>query len=509
VTAPTGVIWARVSTTEQTLGYSLDAQVELLSKAAAERGINVVNIFKIQETGSRTEKRKQFQAMVHYVTINQVDSILIFKIDRLARNYKDFYQMQDLIDKGIGIYVANENRTYDRHSSSSDRFHFRVMGDVAQLEAEQIAERTRLGMEARLRAGQIPWMAPLGYQNQPDPTDPAGRRRTVIIDEARAELVRWAFERYGTGRYTVTELTEAVNREGLRSKAGNHPVSRRCVEELLKNQFYIGQFWDKKTDSWRQHPYPVFISQELFDKVQAQLGEARHNRQPRQNQPRWPLKPYLRCGYCGGSVAFYSPKPGQTYVDCNRSHVKLHGVKRCAESVIFNIKELDRLFTEAMGRFVINDTVAERIKASLHEEHRERQSTADSRRRRLQAEVVRLNRQIDLAYEDRLAGLTSLDRFKAAQSQLLGRIRTVQTELASLTTTNANAQAQGSELIDLLRDVKAAWGRHDWPGKAAILAIMLKRASLYDHRIEFDWQPPFDILYAIGELSFKKREWGE
>jgi len=505
---PTGIIWSRVSSLEQSYGYSGEQQVKLCGKAASDRMINVVRTFEIHESGSRSEHRKHFREMVNYVLDQKIENIVAWKIDRLARNWRDFYSLQDMIEKGVGIFIVNDNRLYDQHSSSSDRFHFRTMGNVAQLEAETIAERTALGMTAKVQVGQITWMAPLGYLNSPDLGDPSGRRRTVIIDDKRSDLVKQSFESYATGKHTISTLTDHLNQQGLRARNGN-PVSRHLVEKMLKNPFYSGAFKDKKTGALRRHTYPTFISAELFDAVQRQLKAARHKVNPSITPQRFFFKQFLRCGYCGSGITAYSPKPGQVYYDCTMSHTKQNGVKRCRQSIIYPAAEVERQLTEALGRLYVNDQIAHRVKDSLKDAHTARHRTVKHDAKYLMAEQVRLNDQIDMMYQDRLDGKINAERFTRLQDSTLARIAECEARLATARVANADYMEQGSAILDLLKGFKEAFVVAAPEGKARILSVVLKRATLTGQEWDFEWVEPFGVLFSIGELRFKNKGWGE
>lgn len=505
---PTGIIWARVSTAEQAYGYSLDAQLAILRKAASDRPIEVIREFPIHESGSKSERRKHFKEMVSYVLEQKAQYIVAWKIDRLARNWKDFHALQELIEKGVAIFIVNDNRVYDNRSSSSDRFHFRTMGNVAQLEAEMIAERTALGMTAKVKGGQITWMAPLGYKNVPDPTDPTERKRTVAVDESRAPLVKSAFELYASGRHTISTLTDHLNKQGLRARNGN-PVSRHLVEKMLKNPFYAGTFRDKKASEWRTHSYERFVEDELWQTVQRQLKAARHKVNVSRTPQRFVFKPFLRCGYCGAGITAYSPKPGRIYYDCAQSHIKQNGKKRCSDSIIYSEREVERRLTAAIGKLYVDDRIADRIKASLKEEHQSRHRRAAHDAKYLASEVVRLNEQIDLIYQDRLDGKINAERFQRLQAGVLARIAECESKLGSARVANVNYQEQGSAILDLLKGFKDAFVTADAEGKARILQVVLRRADLYGKEWDFAWVEPFGTLFDIGELCFKKAQWGE
>ena len=74
---------------------------------------------------------------------------------------------------------------------------------------------------------------------------------------------------------------------------------------------------------------------------------------------------------------------------------------------------------------------------------------------------------------------------------------------------NAAYQEQGSTILDLLKGFKEAFVEADAEGKARILQVLLKHATLRGKEWEFEFAQPFDVLFSIGELYFKKREWGE
>jgi hypothetical protein len=382
------------------------------------------------------------------------------------------------------------------------------MGNVAQLEAETIAERTALGMTAKVQGGQITWMAPLGYKNAPDASDPSGRRRTVVIDPERAPGVQKAFESYASGKHTISSLTDHLNKQGLRTRQGK-PLSRHCVEGMLNNVFYVGQFRDKKSGQLRRHTYERFITDDLFSAVQRQLKASRHKVNPHQTPLRFPFKQFLRCGYCGGSITAYSPKPGQRYYDCVASHVKRDGKKRCPEAIIYSEREVERRFTEALGRLYVDNTIAQRVKDSLKEEHQHRHRAAKHDANYLAAEVKRLNDQIDLMYQDRLERKVSAERFTRLQEATLARIAECEAKMATARTDNAAYQEQGSTILDLLKGFKEAFVEADAEGKARILQVLLKKAALRGKEWEFEFAQPFDVLFSIGELYFKKRMWGE
>jgi site-specific DNA recombinase len=509
----TGIIWARVSTSEQELGYSLDSQVHLLQRAAADRHIPIIETFRVHETGSRAESRRHFQDMLRFVAEHKVSHVLVFKIDRLARNYRDFYRLQELIEKGISFFIVNENKVISNGSTSQERFTFRMMGDIAQLEAEQIGERTRLGMEAKLSKGEITWDSPIGYKNVQDPADPTGRRRTVVVDPERWPTVLKAHELYSTGAYPFSDLRDELTRLGLTSKAGKRrpsgPVSRRCVEEMLKNRFYIGEFWDKKRGVWVRHNYPTFIPAELFERVQRRLKANQRNTKGRRDDERFFFKPFLRCGYCGAAITAYEPKPGRVYYDCAQSHTKTDGKKRCSDSSVYTEGQIDKMLIDAIGKLYVNDDIAARIREHLRESHTVESAASRRELKRLQARYTERTNHLGLIYEDRLAKIISVDDYTRQRTKIEGELSDIRDQIERLTEHNLDYQHQGSEILELLKGFRDTYVRQGYEGKARILGVMMNRVVLYGKEADFIWHEPFGTLFSIGELVLRSEKWGE
>jgi DNA invertase Pin-like site-specific DNA recombinase len=504
-----GIIWSRVSTIEQSYGYSLEAQTEKLQSACAEKEIDVIHEFEIPESGSRSEKRKHFRKMLQFVKDRKIQYVCAYKIDRLARNYKDFYEIQELIENGVEVFIVHEGRIYNKKSSSGDRFLFRELGSIAQYEAEQIGERTALGMNRKLQIGQICWESPIGYLNVIDPADLTGRRRTVIVDPERSPLVRKMFELYSTGDYSLAELASEMDSRGLKSKPGKnrstHKISLHCAEGALKNRFFIGEFLDKKTGEWRKHHYGTFIDLGLFNAVQHQLQKANHNAKGRRDEERFFYKPLLTCGYCGSRITAYTTK-GRTYYVCT-GHGR-PGEKRCRESRPFTEEKIDRLFTDSVHSLYIDDVIADRIVADLKSNHESEQAVTRRELRRLQSEQTQLTTNLSTIYQDRLAGLIGPEECSKLRMDIRESLASIEGRMKSLSASNSAFVEEGSQVLELLKGFRSAYLGQDYQGRAKILRVILKSAKLRGAELDLEWNEPFGILFNIGTLSSKKSKWG-
>ncbi len=120
-----------------------------------------------------------------------------------------------------------------------------------------------------VKQGYLMHLAPIGYKNTRD----ASGHSNVVVEPKAASIIAKLFMAYETELYTIKELTELAHVLGLKNKKGV-PVSKTCVNDILKNPFYYGmQRWKGKL---YYHNYPTFINKSTFDRVQEVLAKRTH-----------------------------------------------------------------------------------------------------------------------------------------------------------------------------------------------------------------------------------------
>jgi hypothetical protein len=120
---------------------------------------------------------------------------------------------------------------------------YSVMAGVAQYHSDNLAAEVLESMDTKAKRGGTPYRAPLGHLNHRQFVDGADVR-TVIVDEERAPLVRWAFEQYALGDRAIRQLVDALNAQGLRTretrKCPATPLTISGVHHLLRDPYYFG-----------------------------------------------------------------------------------------------------------------------------------------------------------------------------------------------------------------------------------------------------------------------------
>ncbi|CAN5225824.1 hypothetical protein BH11PSE2_BH11PSE2_17120 [soil metagenome] len=206
-----------------------------------------------------TLERPALRRLLADVDAGRIDTVVVYKVDRLTRALTDFAKIVDRLDAKAASFVS-VTQSFNT-TTSMGRLTLNVLLSFAQFEREVTGERIRDKIAQSKARGM--WMGgnlPLGY----DTLD-----RTLVINPAEAETVRLIFDRYlvsGSVHRLEAELRDA----GVRSKGGA-VLTRGALFHLLRNRIYLGQIVHKDM----VHPglHPPILATEIFEAAQARLNE--------------------------------------------------------------------------------------------------------------------------------------------------------------------------------------------------------------------------------------------
>jgi DNA invertase Pin-like site-specific DNA recombinase len=247
--------YTRVSTAKQGEGVSLDVQKEEIARYADKHGLTISRWFEEKETAAKSG-RPVFNAIMRDLSNHKADGLIVHKIDRSARNFRDWAKIGELSDQGVAIHFVTESLDFQ---SRGGRLTADIQAVIASDYIRNLREEAIKGIRGRLKQGLYPHMAPLGYLNQ-------GGGVPKIPDPARAPLITDAFTLYGTGKFSIRSLCVEMDERGLRSRAGNALV-RTSMEQLLGNPFYCGVIRIRKTGETYKGVHQPLISASLFQRV--------------------------------------------------------------------------------------------------------------------------------------------------------------------------------------------------------------------------------------------------
>ena len=196
-------LYIRVSTEAQREeGYSIDAQKQMLEAYCVSRGINEYEHYiDGGYTGSNID-RPELQRLINDAKTGTIDCVIVYKLDRLSRSQKDtLYLIEDIFNpRNVDFTSINEHMDT---STPMGRLMLGILSAFAQLERENIRERTRMGMRERVKSGL--WMGggriPFGYDYD--------KERGILVPNDDAETVRNIYKLYIQG-YSLNRISQMV-----------------------------------------------------------------------------------------------------------------------------------------------------------------------------------------------------------------------------------------------------------------------------------------------------------
>ena len=306
-----------------------------------------------------TTNRPEFQRMMNDVRSGAIDVIVIYKLDRISRNKRDFWNLvHELREYNVTISTATQ---FIEMETSGGRAATGVMMDFAEYEREIDSERINGQIRAARMAGR--WAAsatPYGYKKTQD--------AELIVDEENAQKIRYLFKRYIIVKSVKQVVTEMNAKFG--DKKPNVPWDIKHVYKILQNVAYKGFV------TYKGHEYKGIHEPLVSEALWATAREiATVNTRAEKGNPRAAIvaefKGLIKCAHCGGAmIPTYSMKKGKRYVyykcekDYNRAvstcpirHVPLREIERPIWNEVVKIlgtptfhKTLETLKPELKGK---------------------------------------------------------------------------------------------------------------------------------------------------------------
>ncbi|MEZ5945161.1 MAG: recombinase family protein [Planctomycetaceae bacterium] len=327
--------WARVSSREQKdEGFSLDVQLDAFEDFARREKAVLQRTFKVAETGTKAEERNQFREMIAYAKkhAHELDGILFYKIDRAARNLKDFLLLEE-IEAQYGLpFIAI---TQPVQNTPTGRMVRRTLATVAAFQTEQQSLDVRDGIARRVAEGWFPSTPPFGYRNRR-----IDKRSYVETHPQNENKVRRIFDLRANQNYTITEIVEKLFEDGLFYSESKPKFSESKIGSMLHDKSYLGYIFFR--GAWHPGQHEPLVDQLTWDQVRVSFNEQTYRSHELVYGSR-----LIRCGHCGhivsGEEKFKETKKGlkpYIYYRCSRYRTAGHPQVRLTE------RELDRQLQE-------------------------------------------------------------------------------------------------------------------------------------------------------------------
>lgn len=242
------IIYVRKSTdVEDKQVLSVEAQIVELRKFAADNNIKIAGVI-IEKKSAKTPGRPKFNKMLQRIENGEANGILSWHPDRLARNSVDGGHIIYLLDQALLIALKFPSFWFE--NTSQGKFMLSMAFSQSKYYVDNLSENTKRGLRQKVRRGEFPSKAPVGYINDV-------RHKSIVVDKRRAPLIIEAFKLYAGGNKTMQDISDFLYREGGMTK-GKKPLSKDQIKKILTNPFYYGHF--RYAGEVHEGKHPAIIS---------------------------------------------------------------------------------------------------------------------------------------------------------------------------------------------------------------------------------------------------------
>ena len=223
-----------------------------------------------------TMERPALKQMLDDMAHGLINTVVVYKVDRLSRSILDFHNMMRYFEK-YGANFVSITQSFDT-STSMGKLTLNMLLSFAQFEREVSSERVRDKIRASKAKGL--WMGGsprLGY-------DVINKK--LVVNSTEAEQVRHLFEKY-LELQSVGDLTDYAIQNGLYAKQwttakgkimGGRPIAKMSMHRILRDKIYIGIIENKKEGTFAKGEHEPIVSPELFERVQVALANNSNNK---------------------------------------------------------------------------------------------------------------------------------------------------------------------------------------------------------------------------------------
>ena len=489
------VVYARKSTeSEDRQIASLDAQIEVAKTIAKDNNYKVVKTFKESASAHKTHNRPMFNKMVEMIKRGEVNGIICWEVNRLARNFEEGGVIQQLlIEQKIKVIHTSSKAYYPQDCSIL----FSVETAMSTEYSLKLSKDVKRGIRFRNKQGKHNCMVPQGYLNWHDNEG----KPIVIKDPERFHIIKGAFERYLTGAYSVPELLSYINNDchylsKKKKKIGGRPLGITSLHHMLENPFYMGKIKDiDNPEIMYDGTWEPMITEEQYWRIQRLKNNYAvvHNLRPKVavNARSFELKGVMVCSSCGCSVIGEPHKKlladgtyrNHLYYRCTHKSK----LRKCTLRGGITEEEAFRQIYEMLDNYTIHPLLYEwsmQMLKKIHEQEvEERYDRAEMQHASLEECEKARNKLLDMS----LRGMVDDDTFEAKDRQLRERIEKIKQVSKDAQERNKNWYEVIGKTLETLRSPKEKMEAAESAGeRRAILQAIGPVAKLAERKIGTD-----------------------
>ncbi len=491
-----GAIYIRESTEEQDKGFSPQNQERTIREYAKREGIEVYEVYKDLISGTSASKRSDFQRMIEDAKQHNFTHILVYHTSRFARNVKDARQHKEFLRVKLGIDVISVTQPFGDWKQPTAFLNEGINELFDAYYSKQLSEWMRGAFMEKRKQGFQLGNPPLGYYKKVLGSDPNTHRpiydKNWLVHEEESKMVVRIFEMYATGRYSLADIAQKINKEGIQTKRGS-PFTYSSIKDILRNRTYLGYVYSPRR-GYAEIPgnHTAIISQELFDRVEEKTQQRRGNhgrpiaqhrfyllqgvvfcyacRKHLKDDSQGPHAKFLPKMYCetntshGQDLKFYGCKFRREYKDCHQDNVKCDII--------------DKKVVNFLKGFSVPDDIIQKTIVKLEEKMKSFQTPSHEKEL---ATLLQKEKRLNTMYLE--VGSISDEEFKEQMRELQAQIKVYRKQGIAGASKGKGKKEFVSQTEKFLQDFPKLWDSIDDAERRAWILMTIRRVWVQGKKV--------------------------
>ncbi len=273
---------------------------------------------------------------------------------------------------------------------------------------DSLSENTKRGLRQKVRRGEYPGLAPIGYLNDV-------RTKTIIVNRKGSKIIKQVFELYSQGNSTLDDISNFLAQHGIRTR-GNKPFKRDKISFILSNPFYYGHF--RYAGELHEGKHEPIIAKKLFDKVQEVLKQ-RSKPQRKEKIPK-AYTGLFHCGECGMMITAEIQKSHVYYRCTKKSKTKICNQPYTRE------EDLDQQLSSLIQKVSLRQDWAKQMLEMLEKEKENNTQSCFAFAQENQQKIKELKQKLQFLLDSYLDQVIEREIYLEKKSKLMSEIKTLE-----------------------------------------------------------------------------------
>lgn len=475
--------YIRVSTARQGQnGTSLIEQRSAIERYSQRWSLKIIKEFEEQETAAKLG-RPVFFNMIKELRQGKANGVVMHKIDRSARNLKDWAELGELIDKGVEVHFANEN--LDLYSRGG-RLSADIQAVVAADYIRNLREEVKKGFYGRIKQGFYPMPAPVGYLNK-------GAGEAKAVDPDTAPLIKKAFELYTTGNYGLRSLTKKMVELGLKTKHGQK-ITLNGLTTILHNPFYTGVIQIKTQKELFQGQHLPIISGKLFEQVQRMLaGKIITQTNKKQSLDEvFLFRKLLTCDLCKYRLIGERQK-GYLYYRCQ--------TRECKQKTIRE-ELVDTSFKALLKALEFNQEERDGFEEWFNHRHQTLEDNIETERKNIKLQLEQTQSRLSRLTDALVDGILEQELFLNKKNSLIIAEQELRQRLVNIETIEPKALQKTENFLELANAAYLSYQTASFGNKRDLVKTVASNFSIKEKLVRIKPNLPFELLLNRNGVNY-------